>query len=229
MPENAWIKSRLRGVGKKQVDLARALGLPSPRITEIIKGERRVQIAEIEPMANLLQMDLPELAKLLGVGPDVSRPPAVTPQTIPPDADLRRNPPEPRVVSPRDLPIYGAAEGGDGSMILDNEPIEYADRPPNLFGVRGAYGVYVVNESMAPAYEQGDKIHIHPGRPLKPGKDTLFIAETDDGTRHALVKRLLRVTDRAWKVQQFNPAKTFDLPKSKWQRAFRIVGSERAD
>lgn len=129
----------------------------------------------------------------------------------------------------RDLPIYASAEGGDGVMILDNEAIEYSYRPANLLGVVSAYGVYVVNDSMRPAFEHGDKVHIHPGRPLKPGRDAIFISEQPDGTRHALIKRLVRATDKAWKVEQFNPPKTFDLPKSKWQRAVRVVGIEKAD
>ena len=129
----------------------------------------------------------------------------------------------------RDLPVFGAAEGGDGVMILDNEPIEFTDRPANLAGVRGAYAVYVVNESMSPAYEQGDKAHIHPARPVKPGKDALFISTDDDGTQHAMIKRLVKSTEKHWKVQQFNPPRIFDLLKSKWQKAQRVVGSERAD
>lgn len=129
----------------------------------------------------------------------------------------------------RDLPVYGSAEGGDGIMILDNEPIEYKDRPDNLKGVRGAFAVYIVNDSMAPAYEQGDQVHIHPGRPVRPGKDALFISKDQHGVEHAMVKRLVKSTDKAWRVQQFNPPRTFDLPKEKWQRALRVVGSDRAD
>jgi SOS-response transcriptional repressor LexA len=129
----------------------------------------------------------------------------------------------------RDLPVYGSAEGGNGVMIIDSDPIEYAPRPATLIGVKGAFAIYVVNDSMAPAYEQGDRVHIHPGRPVTPGKDALFIREDADGTRHAMIKRLVRATNTTWKVCQFNPVKTFDLPKGMWQKAQRIVGSDRAD
>jgi phage repressor protein C with HTH and peptisase S24 domain len=129
----------------------------------------------------------------------------------------------------RDLPVYGAAEGGDGVMILDNEPIEYKDRPANLVGVRGAYAVYIINDSMAPAYEQGDQVNIHPARPVKPGKDALFISTDEHGTEHAMVKRLVRATDKVWRVQQFNPPKNFDLPRNVWQRALRVVGCDKSD
>jgi phage repressor protein C with HTH and peptisase S24 domain len=129
----------------------------------------------------------------------------------------------------RDLPVYSAAEGGDGVMILDSDPIEYMERPTELRDVKGGYAVYVVNDSMFPAYEPGDKVHVHPGKPIAPGKDVLFVREEKDGTRHALIKRLVRVSERAWKVRQFNPDQTFELPRRIWQRAYRIVGSTRAD
>ncbi|MGE0151761.1 MAG: S24 family peptidase [Reyranellaceae bacterium] len=235
---NEWIALRLRALGRSQKDLALALGVEPPRITEIVRGDRRVQPAEWQPLADFLELPVTEIAANLGIalstgtdsaGADEGETPARRSALAGQTAPGLGTQPGFAAAAARDLPIYGAAEGGNGVMILDNDPIEYGERPANLIGVRGAYGVYIVNESMAPAYEQGDRVHVHPGRPLKPGRDALFIAETADGTRHATVKRLVKVTDKAWKVQQFNPPKVFDLPRKTWQRAFRIIGSERAD
>jgi phage repressor protein C with HTH and peptisase S24 domain len=128
------------------------------------------------------------------------------------------------------MPVYGAAAGGaDGAMALDSEPIEYKPRPENLKTVAGAFAVYIVNDSMSPAYEPGDQVNIHPARPVVPGKDALFIRVEPDGTQHALVKRLLKATDKVWRVRQYNPPKDFDLPRNVWQRALRVVGLDRAE
>jgi SOS-response transcriptional repressor LexA len=236
---NEWIAARLRELGRSQKDLAQALGVEPPRITEILRGDRRVQPSEWQPLAVFLELPMAQIAANLGIelsGFAGGKPAARSTQREQSTDKLqsKRNaalevPPGFATLPARDLPIYGAAEGGGGVMILDSDPIEYGERPANLLGVRGAYGVYIVNDSMAPAYEQGDKVHVHPGRPLKPGRDALFIAETADGTRHATVKRLVKAGDKAWKVQQFNPPRVFELPRKTWQRAFRIVGSERAD
>jgi SOS-response transcriptional repressor LexA len=233
---NEWIAARLRELGRSQKDLAQALGVEPPRVTEILRGDRRVQPSEWQPLAVFLELPMAQIAANLGIElsgfaggkPAARRGPATEKSPAAPHAPLEA-PPGFAALPARDLPIYGAAEGGGGVMILDSDPIEYGERPANLLGVRGAYGVYIVNDSMAPAYEQGDKVHVHPGRPLKPGRDALFIAETADGTRHATVKRLVKAGDKAWKVQQFNPPRMFELPRKTWQRAFRIVGSERAD
>lgn len=54
--QNEWIARRLKELGLKNRDLATALGLEPPRITEIIKGERKVQTSELEPLARALQL-----------------------------------------------------------------------------------------------------------------------------------------------------------------------------
>lgn len=233
---NEWIAERLRALSRNQKDLARHMGVEPPRISDILNGGRRVQLEEIDLLAQFLELPQAVVQQNLAAARSGGVPARTMPSNAKPEKQTGRIS---ALESPqsfptlrgrdRDLPIYGAAEGGNGVMILDSDPIEYGERPANLLGVVGAYGVYIVNDSMAPAYEQGDKVHVHPGRPLKPGRDALFVGEAEDGTKHAMVKRLVKVTDKAWRVQQFNPPKTFDLPRKLWQRAFRIVGSERAD
>lgn len=56
-----WIKNRLRELGLKQNDLAAALSVAHPRVTEIIKGTRRVRAEEAAIMANVLQMQVDEV------------------------------------------------------------------------------------------------------------------------------------------------------------------------
>ena len=113
-----------------------------------------------------------------------------------------------------DLPVYASAEGGGGAIIITNEPIDYVRRPEPLLSVRDSYGCYVIGDSMSPAYEQGDLLLIHPGRPVRPGDDCVFVRDQGDGSQHALVKRLLRITPEKWRVRQFNPAKDFDLDRA---------------
>lgn len=167
--------------------------------------------------------ELPEaarhgLAPLLGVSPDDLRstaPPA-------PPGEFRGN--ALRVAESTDLPVYASAEGGGGAIIITNEPIDFVRRPEPLLSVRDGYGCYVIGDSMSPAYEQGDLLLVHPGRPVRAGDDCVFVRDPGDGSLHALVKRLLRITPEKWRVRQFNPAKDFDLDRSQWQKAQLVVG-----
>lgn len=169
--------------------------------------------------------ELPEaarhgLAPLLGVSPDDLRstaPPAVGG----PAGDLRG---ASRAVDRAELPVYASAEAGGGALVITNEPIDFVRRPEPLLSVRDGYGCYVIGESMSPAYEQGDLLLIHPGRPVRPGDDCVFVRDQGDGSLHALVKRLLRISPEKWRVRQFNPAKDFDLDRGQWQKAQLVVG-----
>ena len=129
-----------------------------------------------------------------------------------------------RAADRADLPVYASAEGGGGAIIITSEPIDFVRRPEPLLSVRDGYGCYVIGDSMSPAYEQGDLLLVHPGRPVRPGDDCVFVRDQGDGTQQALVKRLLRITPEKWRVRQFNPAKDFDLDRGHWQKAQLIVG-----
>jgi phage repressor protein C with HTH and peptisase S24 domain len=160
------------------------------------------------------------LAPLLGVSPDELR------STAPPAGGAAGG--DPRTTALRvdraDLPVYASAEGGGGAIIITNEPIDYVRRPEPLLSVRDSYGCYVIGDSMSPAYEQGDLLLIHPGRPVRPNDDCVFVRDPGDGSQHALVKRLLRITPEKWRVRQFNPARDFDLDRGQWQKVQLIVG-----
>jgi SOS-response transcriptional repressor LexA len=128
------------------------------------------------------------------------------------------------LVGQADLPIYGSAQGGPSGMIMHPDAIERVKRPAPLMGVAKGFGVYVVGDSMSPAYEHGDLILIHPGRPPRRGDDVLLLQHEPDGDVAALVKRLLRWTEKSWHVEQFNPRREYDLPRAAWQEVYVVVG-----
>lgn len=121
------------------------------------------------------------------------------------------------------FPYFAAAEGGDGAIILSWDAIEYSVAPPGLERVRDAYGMYIVGESMEPRYERGEKVWVNPNIPPRPGNDVL-IFQSRDGETKALVKRLVKITSTEWHVSQFNPYRTFKLPKSSWGHCHVITG-----
>jgi len=170
--------------------------------------------------------ELPEsvrhgLAPLLGVSSDdlrSSAPPAAGSLAADPRSGVLR------AADRSDLPVYASAEGGGGAIIITNEPIDYVRRPDPLLSVRDSYGCYVIGDSMSPAYEQGDLLLIHPGRPVRAGDDCVFVRDPGEGSHHALVKRLMRIAPEKWRVRQFNPPRDFDLDRSQWQKAQLIVG-----
>ena len=151
---------------------------------------------------------------------------ATRPAPAPPDSFL------PEILKRDDLmttngnfPVYAAAEGGDGHIILTTDVIEYQKRPAMLEGVKSAYGILVVGESMSPAYRPGDIALVDPR--LGHIRDTevvLYEWDEANGNARASIKTLVNYTDQEWTVSQLNPPKTFTLSRRQWTRCHRVVG-----
>lgn len=182
--------------------------------------------------------ELPEgarhaLAPLLGIAPDDLRSyasPSVGGGRL--EAELRAPSAQRAAAERADLPVYASSEGNAGIIAVTSEPIVFVRRPEPLTAVRDGYGCYMIGDSMSPAYEQGDLLLIHPGKPVRPGDDCLFIREHSEaagdaappGAQYAQVRRLLRSTPEKFRVRQFNAARDFDLDRGQWSKVQLIVG-----
>ena len=68
MAKQQWIKAALKAQGHKLKDAAEALGIPAPRMTDIIKGNREVQSDEVIKLAKLLGISATSLLISLDKG-----------------------------------------------------------------------------------------------------------------------------------------------------------------
>ncbi len=202
----------MRRAGYNPRSLALAASLGPTAVRDIIDGR----------IASPRYATLQALAAVLGVGVDVLATGEGAPAPPEPPAQARNT-------ATGELPVYGAAQGGSaGVMQVSSDPIQWLARPDPLRTVAGAYGVFVVGESMSPAYEQGDIALVHPSLPPRRGADVILSRQDPDGTRHSLVKRLLGWTDENWRVRQYNPPQEFDLPRTDWRDIQAIVGKYNA-
>lgn len=128
------------------------------------------------------------------------------------------------LVGNRDFPIYAAAMGGDGHTIITFDAIDYVKRPAILENVKDAYGVYIVGDSMEPAYEQGDMALVHPHLPPARGKDVILFHVPPANEAECIIKRLIGFNDFEWKLRQYNPAKDFSEYRASFPYCHRVVG-----
>jgi len=123
------------------------------------------------------------------------------------------------------LQVFASAQGGsEGATVLSNEPVAWIPRDARLEGVRDAYGCFVSGDSMEPAYERGNLLLVNPSANVAPGDDVVFLREEKDGTRHVLIKRLVRVNEQSWTVKQYNPPRTYTLSRKEWSKAHLVIG-----
>lgn len=121
-----------------------------------------------------------------------------------------------------DLPVLGAAMGGDNSLFFDNGAIhERVRRPPNLDGVENAFAVYMVGDSMEPRYFAGEFLFVNPNRP--PTRNCFVVVELGDG--QGMVKQFVKRDDSDLHLRQFNPDRDLKIENQKVRSVYRIVGT----
>ncbi len=126
---------------------------------------------------------------------------------------------------PRDLPVSGTSPAGEnGAMTLSHDPVEFVRRPPGLQSVPDSYGFYVMDDSMAPRYPNGELCLIHPHRPPRPGDDVVIRLTGKDGdTPKAYLRRFLRQSEEEIVCEQFNPPTEVSFPRERVQSVHKVM------
>lgn len=201
------IRERREARGWSQEDLARRAGTSQQNIARIesgaVKHSRYMQAA-----LNALGSDL---------GSAIS-------QTAAPEDII----PKDLLVGGKGMPLYGSTEGGDGSIIINFDPVDYLKWPAPLLHVPEGFGVLVSESSMFPAYEPGDVALVNPRLIPRKGKDCVLLGNDMNNNARSLIKRFQGQTDNLWRVSQWNPAEDFELAKADWPRCFTVVGKYAA-
>lgn len=205
------LKEAMNKAGISGAQLARAADCQPPEISRLMNGTRKMTPKWAERLAPHLGI---EPADLVFGGPTTQTPEVFEGHYRPP----------PQFLGARDLPVFAAVEGGVGDLEVSTEPVELVPRPWYLGEVKDGFAVIVTGESMVPAYNPGDMAIVNPRLPYMRDKIHIFTTETSNTHYRATIKHLVGVTDKAWKVEQFNPRKTFELPRNEWTNARRVVG-----
>src|SRR5262245_44231481 len=192
------IESAMIKAGRRPVDVARYLKISESAVSQWFSKDTGPKSVRLADLAAFLNTTVDYL---------ITEPQGVSP-------------PPPPVMQPRggferpDLAVYASAAGGpEGAWILGNEAIAWVHRDQRLVGVRDAFACYVVGDSMVPAYEQGNLLLVNPAVPPGAGDDCLFIQEAEDGSRYALIKRLVRFIAAFRQGEQVDPGQTINITR----------------
>lgn len=226
-------------VGGKDVDRYRARLLqlskqPGPSL-EILSekiGKKRGYLRDYVSKGSPRKLDGDDRSKLAGLlkVPESELGDLGEPRTDPPPKPNNAQPapaihPEPFMSGKRDLPVRGRAKAGeDGHYIEETSwAATTTFRPHLLEGVPDAYAVEVWDDSMHPVLRHGWMLWIHPGKPVRAG-DAVVI-QLGDG--QALVKELVRRTDKEWVFHQFKPDKDIRYARDLVKSVHLVVGNSR--
>lgn len=205
MTLGAQIKAEREKRNWSQADLARRIGISQPAIKKIEDGK------------TVKSKFIHEICALLGVAHEIANQAPLAPNTLRAEPDFfdRRN----------KMKVYASAEGGEGELIVDTDPIDYVDRPYTLADVEKAYAIVVTGESMVPAFKPGDRAWVNPEVAPKGGDDCVVYSKHHElGEMRVLIKEFIKATPTHWLLRQHNPAKDLKLAKAEWQRCYKVVG-----
>ena len=226
--DGSWFNQALARVGASQADLARHLRLAPSAVSRMLKGDRQMKPLEVVHIAAFLHVPEDEVLRHAvdtsadapaseGPRPGRGRPPSTgsTGPTVPPARLLHE---------PDRIPIRSGARGGaDQEMFLEDGPIGYTPRPANLNGVRSAYAIYMVGDSMEPRYEPGWLLHVNPFKPPIRGRDVVVYKQG----QAVLIKQFVGWEGDTLVLRQLNPPATLRIPRDQVHVCHLVVGADQ--
>lgn len=92
-----------------------------------------------------------------------------------------------------------------------------------MAGVKEAYAVYMVGDSMQPRYRAGWLLYVNPFKPYRTGRDVVVYKVNGA----VLVKEFVRANDAEIIVQSLNPPTEIVIPREQVREIHLITGSEQ--
>ena len=215
MDYTEYVRALVRAAGN-QTKAAQLVGVDQSTIARWLKGAE-IRDSNLEAFLKALKAVSVSIEGLPAFAPQrqALRPDAFTPEIVQGST----------LVSPsRDLPVYAAAMGGDGHQVITFDAIDWVKRPSVLDSVKGGYAVYIVGDSMIPAFRPGDMALINPHLPPQRDTDVVLFHVPPHDEAECIIKRLVGFNDRDWKLEQYNPHKEFPEPRASWPVCHRVVG-----
>jgi len=122
----------------------------------------------------------------------------------------------------RNLPVRGRAQGGgDGNLVIEEDPIDWTFRPADLQGVHNAFAVFVTGDSMVPKYKNRDIAYIHPSE--KPRRGRYVLVETK--SRGGFIKLFEGWENDFLILSQHNPTEKLRFMRSDIMNVMLVIGS----
>lgn len=140
---------------------------------------------------------------------------------------------EPRIPKrsemPRDVPVYGTGLGSEsgslGDFVMNGDIADYVRRPPGIAHRRDVFGLWLVGDSMKPWRKPRELVYVEKQRQAMIDDHVVVELQPPPGEsfRPTFVKKLVRMTSKAVRLEQYNPPKTFDIDRKRVLHIYRVM------
>ncbi len=112
---------------------------------------------------------------------------------------------------------------GTDDLYLEHCQIGYTSRPANLNGIRSAYAIYMIGDSMGPRYRAGWLLHVNPFKPPIRGRDVVVYQEGQP----VLIKEFVEWTQDTLVLRQLCPPETIRVSRDQVREVHLVVGVDQ--
>lgn len=233
-PLGPVIKEARKARGLTQGDIASALKISRPAVGQWESGDTGPDRDRLPALAKLLRIDLGALTngELVMLEQGAAEGEVDSAASSTPSSNAREPQDQAAVdvsafKGPRNVPVYGTGSGGDGGdFSFNGQLIDHAPRPPGIANRKDVYVVYLVGDSISPAYEDGTPIYVDPHRRPQP-RDYVVVelrGEREGEPGPAFVKRLVARGAGKLRLEQHNPAGPLNpIDESQVVRVHRVI------
>jgi hypothetical protein len=126
-----------------------------------------------------------------------------------------------------DFPVYGTTELGGSVVELSAQPAFHADRP-SWSKSASDFSYFVSTDGMFPAINRGDRVEVNALIPPLPGNLVVLISGTREDGWRAIIRELVSLSDKQWRVKQYRPEKVETFERAEWHTAYKVGGIVKA-
>ncbi len=224
----AWrVNKRLQATGKSAKAASREADQSESFIKNIIAGKSRSpRTAGLQALARVLGTSVDWLTQERGPEEIKHHDAGYTAE---PNAEFEQGPIlAPPANGPFDVPEMGATMGGDGkddaAFELNGEIVDRVRRPFGILNRKDVFALRVVNESMSPRFEDGDRIFCERRKPILREYIVVELKPHIEGRPgKSYIKRLIAQDASGITVEQFNPKGVLEFARSEIKDIFRVI------
>lgn len=224
----AWrVQKRLSATGKSAKGASREADQSESFVKNILSGQSKSPRTEgMQALARVLGTTVDWLTREEGPE-ELSQ--AVDGYMVEPNAEFEHGP---TLLPPKgnqhNVPEMGATMGGDGeddgAFEMNGQIIDYVRRPFGILNRKDVFSLRVVNDSMAPRYEDGDRIYCEKRKPILRDYVVVELFPKIEGRPgKSFIKRLIAQDSSTVTVEQFNPRGILEFRRGEIKEVFRVI------
>lgn len=189
--------------GLAQSDISSAIGIAQPEYSKMERGDRKIG-SHINKLCDFFKLETDEICST----------------KFDPNHYIEQT----KNKFKEDLPLFGMPRLNGEGIQIQKQFVSHTVRPDYLYNVNDSYSCFMNGEEMLPRYNHGELLYINPDLKAEVG-DYVLVHINVDNIVVGIFRKVFEISDRQFKLQTLNPAKTETFKNTEIVAIHSIVGT----